>query len=378
MSMLGGFVTSPKLFIGKNKIIDEDGLLSQRIFGPINDYKCICGKLAYSLDRGNMCPKCKVMCDTNELRVKIFGKIKSVFPIIKSTKKHHILKLIGAKNKVILNPIQSDANLSLKKYLAIDGNGEKVKIVDNIKEPNYYVVPLRITGIYSFILVLKYLRNNFLNQMPVVDTINEFFEKEYITNEIKVLPPEIRPVIPDPKNPKSFIVSEVNKHYTSLLQLNKANNLYASNIPVDEEYWLGMIDVNFRNQIHDEIVEFTIMDYDVTTSKYQFYVDVIYDTIFDIISKKKGFIRSTILSKTIEFSARTVIVVDPSIEPYQIRVSKKILFKLWKLQFIHYLTNVKKIEYDECFERIVTKKYEEVADIFNEFCDWFCSNEYNI
>jgi len=372
MQSLGGYVTSPKMFIGRNNIIDEDGLMSQRIFGPISSYKCLCGKLSMSLDRGKICPNCGVICESKNLRVKTFGKIKLIFPIIHINKITKLKKIFKNKVEKIIDPIFSDSTRSEKLYLGLTPKGDNIKIIEDFHDKKYYVIPLRITGIYSFVLCLKYIVNNFKGQISIADEISNLFDDNVISDVMMVLPPEIRPVVSDPKKPTTLRVTPVNKHYTSLLQLNKSFSMIKSNIEIDEENWLKMIDVNFREQLNEEIVELGIIEYDEITSRYQYYSNLVYETVYELISKKKGFIRSLILSKTLEFSARSVIRAEPGIEPYQIKVSKKILYKLWRLHFIHYLTNIKEIDYDVCFEEIVSKDYEDVKNLFDEFLEWFC------
>ncbi len=368
---LGGYVTSPKMFIGKQNTIDEAGLLSQRIFGPVNSFKCSCGKLSLRIDRGKTCETCGVKCDSNNLRVVTFGKIQTVFPVIKLNKLIRFQKIFGTKIKDILDPINSDRNMSLEKYIAITPDGETIQIVSEVHHASLYILPLRITGIYSLILGIKYLINNFLNDLPIISKLKELFDENVISHEIKVLPPEIRPVIIDQTKTNTVRITKVNKHYTSILQLNKSNQLIQSNIPVDEEYWWGLIDTNFRLQNNEQIIEYGIMEYDRITSRYQYYSDLIYESIFEIISKKEGFIRSLVLSKTIDFSARSVVRSDISVKPYQVKVSKKILFKLWKLHFTYYLCNIEKMDYDRVLEKYMTKEYYEIKDKFNDFLNWF-------
>ncbi len=374
MTYLGGFVTSPKMFIGSNHIIDEEGLLSQKIFGPIESYKCQCGKLKLNMDKGQICKVCNVISANKNLRVKTSGRIKLLFPVVKPNKIKYITDLFTSKVSPILDPIVSDTNLSVERYISISPSGEKVDIVTEITHRTQYILPLRITGIYSFILGIKYLINNFIDQLPIVEKLQKLFDDKIIVYELKVLPPDIRPVFVDREKVNTVRVTEVNKHYTSILNLNKSNQLIQANIPADEELWLGMIDVNFRSQNQEQIIEYGIMEYDQITSRYQYYTNLIYRSIFDIISKKEGFIRSLILSKTIDFSARTVIRSDISIKPYQISVSRRILYKLWKLQFIYFLTKIKGLAYDNAFENFVTKKYDEVKEDFNEFIDWYMGN----
>lgn len=93
---------------------------------------------------------------------------------------------------------------------------------------------------------------------------------------------------------------------------------------------------------------------------------------------KEGMIRSSILGKTIEFSARAVVCVDPSLKAYEIRVSKKILRRLWMPYFLHYLTAVKKLDYSYCFDKIMLKEDEngeQISKYFDEFLNWFCDKE---
>ncbi len=371
VSGLGGYVTSPKMFIGKQNTIDESGLLSQKIFGPVNSYKCACGRLSLKIDREKTCDVCGVKCGSNNLRVVTFGKLETIFPIIKLNKINRIHKLFGSKVKDILDPINNDRNMSLEKYVGISPDGESVEIVSNINHNTCYVLPLRITGIYSLILIMKYLINNFIDDLPIVSEFKKLFDDNIITHQIKVLPPEIRPVIIDQSKENTVRITKVNKHYTSILQLNKSNRLIQTNIPIDEEYWIGLIDTNFRLQNNEQIIEYGIMEYDRITSRYQYYSDLIYESIFEIISKKEGFIRSLILSKTIDFSARTVVRSDISVKPYQVKVSKKILFKLWKLHFTYYLCNIEKLDYDKVLEQYMTKEYYEIKDKFNDFLNWF-------
>ena len=78
---LGGYVTSARDFIGKHRKIDQDGLFSEQIFGPVNSYKCACGNYnSKVLFNGKICPKCGVMCTNSDVRNESFGKIKLVFP----------------------------------------------------------------------------------------------------------------------------------------------------------------------------------------------------------------------------------------------------------------------------------------------------------
>lgn len=372
---LGGYCKSPNLFIRNTSRPDPDGILSETIFGPIKSYRCSCGSLSSrALDGGKICPKCGVVCDNNNLRLSTFGKIKTVFPFIKPTKRVNLLKLIGKENKQLLDPLQADASAALSRYISIKIDESEFKIVNDISTitPGWIYIPFRITGIYSLYFVLKYLYSTI-----GIELFKPIFEENYFTTELSILPPEIRPIFKDPKKPNEVIRVEVNDYYISVLNLNKRNEIFSTSISTDEDSWIEIINYNLKNGLHnEEIVEAMSIEYDRLTALYQFYIDEIYKWAFSTLSGKRGLIRSSILSKTIEFSARTVVVVDPSLPPHEIKVSKKILYKLWMPYFLWWLCTVtKRMSYDDALYKIAAQEYYVNKDLFNEFCDWFCNTD---
>jgi DNA-directed RNA polymerase subunit beta' len=367
-SSLGGFVTSPKGLIGKNQEIDEKGIFSQRIFGPIHSFRCKCGNLKTQvLDSGKICPKCGVICGPNSLRLKTFGKIKLVFPVIKPTKRLKFNKITGKANKTLLEPKFADASKSESRYLAVQKDGLRLLIVNTLEHTNnYYTIPFRITGIYSFILALKYVAH-YLQ----LDVAKKLFDDEFIMYKLRIIPPDLRMAKIDPER-QEVRMPKINDFYTSILNLNKSHGALLVNLEADEESWLEQINTNVREALWDqEIVEAAIMEMDSIAARYQYFINQIYQEVYDQLSGKLGLIRSSILGRTIEFSARSVIRVDPSLKPYEIKVSKKILFKLWHPYFLNYLSQVKGLDFDFCFDNISSKNYDDNKDLFNEFCDWF-------
>lgn len=368
MGTFGGEVTNHKMFT-KKFVYTPDGLFSESIFGPERDYCCACGKLSSkSLDVGKLCDKCGVMCISKDARLTTFGKITLTLPIFKPTKKKFLKKITGNQHKYLLDSRRADATVVTARYLAISPDGTKLWITNSPKDSQNYILPLRITGIYSFILALKYVA-----EYLKLDVAKELFDKEYITNVIKVLPPEIRPVIRDPKKQDAIRVTKITKIYTSLLILNKIH----TNIKmVKEDYeteWLKIINVNFKKSVvegvFEEIVDQMIQEYDRISAKYQSYVDNLYSEVFDLICGKYGFIRSSILGKTIEFSGRSVITINPSLPPYKIKVSKKILYKLWFPYFLHFLQKKHpEFNFIELFDKFVqSTDYKDNKELFNEF-----------
>ncbi len=373
---LGGFVTSPNIFNKGTQSPDPCGILSECVFGPIVDYKCTCKTLkSRTLDKGKTCVKCGVVCESSKLRLTTLGQIKLLFPIIKPTKIQHIYKLLNKDHKQLLDIEQSDANIVLTRYIIVKNDLKQTKIVTSLNNipSGYKSVPYRISGIYSLIYVLKYCAN-VLN----VKHIKELFDKQYIIDIVYVIPPDIRPIVAAPNKINELRRVEVNDNYISILNLNKRYNLMSASILDDEKTWNDLVTYNINNGLqHEEIIENMSIEYDRLTALYQRHVNKIYDWAYKALSNKKGLIRNSILGKTIEFSARGVVTINPALKAYEIEVSKKILYKLWMPYFLHWICTIKQnLEYDDAFYNVATEEYEENKELFDEFCEWFTKETY--
>lgn len=374
-NVLGGYVTSPKSFIGKYRKIDQSGLFSEQIFGPTHSHCCACGNYnSRVLYDGKTCPKCGVICASNSMRYDVFGKIKTVFPVIKPSKRDKVLKIIKNRNKMIIDPIRADYISAITKFVAVKIDKSKIQIVDNLTPiPDYLTIPFRITGIYSLYLCFKFIDTYFK-----VPEVTEIFENEYITHEIKVLPPNLRIITYD-ESKKEERVPKINKFYTCILNLNKTNEIYQSNLHLDEQDWLDKIRTSIKERILDQdIVEPTILEFDMQTAHYQWWTNEIYRMVYEELSGKVGLIRSSILGRNIEFSARTVVTVDPSLPPYQVKVSHKILKRLWMPYFIYYLTRIKGLDCDYCYENLLlneTSNIDMYNNLFSQFLTWMMEEQ---
>ena len=315
-----------------------------------------------------ICPNCNVLCANSETRYEVFGKIKLLLPIIKPTKKKLIAKKIK-NSKILLNPIKADYLVSTKRYLGIKNDKSELIIADNLHSKQYLIIPFRITGIFSLYLALKYIKIYFN-----IDKVHSIFDENYIVNEVQVIPPSLRSVYFDEVT-RRMQSPLINSYYAKLLAYNDKYTDIVNTINDDTNIWIGMIHNLFKNKIFDqEIVLSHIIDYDLRTARYQYWIDKIYDDIISQLSGKDGLIRSSILGRTVEFSARSVIRCDPSLNPYEIKVSKNILKKLWNPYFIYYLINEREVDYDMYFEDMISienGKKSKFDHYFDDFLKWF-------
>jgi len=375
MSELGGFVTDHRDFRGRTHTNRETpgGLFSQIIFGPKQDYRCSCGNLNNIRTENQVCPKCNVICASSSIRFTQFGKIKTVFPFIKPTKTNIVTRKLGKLSKLIIDPYKSDINSINTRYLAVSYDKSELKIVKQLNNSTgFLVIPFRITGIYSLYIVLKFCADHL--KVPIA---MEFINDEYFINILKVIPPNIRMFSIDQSKDK-VRSPYINKLYTSVLNCNKINAPFASYLQDTEKQIIDKILTTVKMKIFDQdIIESEILEYDVKAHQYQQTINSIYSNIYDLLSGKNGMIRGESLSKAVEFSARSVIKIDPSLKAYQVRVSQVILQELWGPQFLYWLTKYKKLDYIYCYDRILIEnnRTDEYYELFNEFLTWFSQPE---
>lgn len=365
-------VTSANLFLDNNcEKIDEEGLLSQKIFGPKTSYKCACGHLSSKTQHaGKRCPKCGVLCTDSFIRYTTFAKIILPFPIFKPTYKNlKILKGITGKFKYLLDTKQTDLALNNKVYLKYDSKTDKLKVVDTY---NFNTcIPLCIKGLYSFYLALCVASQTFNSQTARLLIENCF------SYELLVTPPESRPVYKQYKQGQiSVIKSEINRYYSNLLKLCSYDwTSLVSNPQQIRDNYIQMIESSLYS---DPVEDAEMVFYDSAISKYQRYTNKIYETIIDSLSAKKGIIRKDFLGKSIDFCSRSHVIIDPSLKAYEIKMPRTNFVRLWFIEYIQFLLKCKNIKIDEILlsvkltESKITSRYPEYID---EFIDYMFSSK---
>ena len=249
-------VTSPKLFTDNNfERIDEEGLLSQKIFGPLRSWHCSCGLLrTKTLHSGQTCNRCGVKCTTSDLRHSTFAKIVLPFPIYKNTHKSRSkFRKIIRNAKYIIDPLQADLSITAENYLNIEAKSGKVYIVDTYDLDS--CIPIKITGIYTFYLALlagyKLLGSNICE-----DIIENIFDYELI-----ITPPGTRYVFIKSENGiKQMISHDLNIHYGAILRLCEFD-------------WNQVKDPKDHEQIYLEIIKYHLNHPNPVESKELLYCD---------------------------------------------------------------------------------------------------------
>lgn len=278
-------VTSPKLYIDKHfKVPDPNGILSQRIFGPLTNYRCECGKYSTKILYNNLrCDVCGVLCTHSNIRYTTFAKIKLHFKIIKKQSIPIFQKWLKNK-KFILDPLQRDLYTSIGIYLKYIPIDDEIEIQDHYNPNDSLILPLSITGIYTLYLGL-YCIQTLYGSLKAKSLLNHF------TDEILVTPPGTRPslitdTVGTKKGIKTVLSSELDNAYCKLLNVNNHNKEHVVRSNIENYYKMICTSINLNTGI--AISDDELKLFDEVTSFYQYSYNQIYETINQLLTGKTG------------------------------------------------------------------------------------------
>jgi DNA-directed RNA polymerase beta' subunit len=308
-------ITSQKIHISnKQEKFHEEGLYSEQIFGPVQKFKCQCGKLFGKMNAGKVCDNCGVLCGDTEGRSNIFAKI--VFPdgiyIVNPIFKTILQQIFGQNAvKSLLSKRDYQTNKEFPYYFSL----EKHKL---LKESKMKATEKRIETPISDIITLKEIYD-IIRNMPEYKAYFESFVVDpkfldfIFIDYVLVIPPNSRQIIKI--SPTKILPHPITKCYSQILK----NRLKSS----------GVSDQLFK--ANPEYFGYTVY-------KYQSLVDEIYETILEFnFQKKESYIREALTGKTVEFSQRAVIIPNPALRPYQIGLHTEAVKKIFLPELLYYL-----------------------------------------
>jgi len=323
-------ITTNKIYAKKG--FHQNGLFSEKIFGPVRTCTCACGVYWGRSKIGEKCATCGVEIGYSSLRRTKFAKIGLPFPVMNPIMYYLILKAgkttIG---NVIHSMIFDDSVMGYyydektKKYIVV-----KTPAIDTEMEelPEGVVLYSGPTGIYE-------LTKHEADKNKETNTswlyIYENIDKFFMTNVI-VCPPEFRPVS---KTKDVQMRDKMNEFYMTILNFSM---MLQNDVSTYENSEIQLI--NFKN------LQRYVFDY--------------YEYVFSKFSKKTGLIRGSILGKRIDFSARAVITPDPSLNLDECSLPYMMILELYKLNIVNRLLEIKNFK-DHRFVR-----YDPTIDFVND------------
>jgi len=364
---------------------ERDGLFCARIFGPIKDYECLCGKYKRMKFRGIICEKCGVEVTLAKVRRERMGHIELASPVahiwfLKSLPSRvglmvdmslkELEKVLYFESYVVLEPGLTD--LKLHQLLNEDQYQQKM---DEFGEDAFSVgigaeavkqmlggIDLQAEGV-KLRADLKETtseakRKKLVKRLKLIESFGESgaHPQWMILDVIPVIPPELRPLVP--LDGGRFATSDLNDLYRRVInrnnRLKRLIELRAPDIIVRNEKRMlqEAVDALFDNGRRGRAI--------TGANKRPL------KSLSDMLKGKQGRFRQNLLGKRVDYSGRSVIVVGPELKLHQCGLPKKMALELFKPFIYSKLEKYGHATTIKAAKRMVEKERPEVWDILEE------------
>lgn len=364
---------------------ERDGLFCARIFGPIKDYECLCGKYKRMKYKGIICEKCGVEVTLTKVRRERMGHIQLAAPVA------HIwfLKSLPSRIGLMMDMTLKDLEkvLYFESYVVTEPGMTPLKPLQLLTEEEFmdaqdqYGVDTFRAGIGAEAMKellsemnLEEMRNDLEEELAETNSeakrkklvkrlklVDAFLESGtrpewMILDVVPVLPPELRPLVP--LDGGRFATSDLNDLYRRVInrnnRLKRLIELKAPDIIVRNEKRMlqESVDALFDNGRRGRVI--------TGTNKRPL------KSLSDMLKGKQGRFRQNLLGKRVDYSGRSVITVGPELKLHQCGLPKKMALELFKpfiynkLEIYGMATTIK------AAKRMVEKERPEVWDILEE------------
>ncbi|MDC3069055.1 DNA-directed RNA polymerase subunit beta' [Candidatus Pelagibacter sp.] len=328
---------------------EKDGLFCARIFGPIKDYECLCGKYKRMKFRGIICEKCGVEVTKSNVRRERMGHINLATPVahiwfLKSLpsrialavdmKLKEIERVLYFENFIVIEPgltgLQKNQLLNeeeLAKYQ--DEFGEEAfsagigaeAVLEMLKNLD---LELERKNLINYIKETKSKVNEerAIKRLKLIESFIETGQKPewMIMTVVPVIPPELRPLVP--LDGGRFATSDLNDLYRRVInrnnRLKRLMDLKAPDIIVRNEKRMlqESVDALFDNGRRGRVI--------TGTGKRPL------KSLAEMLKGKQGRFRQNLLGKRVDYSGRSVIVVGPDLKLHECGLPKKMALELFK------------------------------------------------
>ena len=380
-----GEVTKPETVNYRTFKPEKDGLFCAKIFGPVKDYECLCGKYKRIKYKGIVCEKCGVEVTSSKVRRERMGHIELAAPV------SHIwfLKSLPSRISVLLDimPKYIEKVIYFEMYIVTDGkmtpleNGQLLteEEYNNYKEEygdDAFDAGIGAEAIRKLLadidlekLKIK-LRNDLLEtkselkkskiikRLSIVEAFLESGNKPewMILTVLPVIPPDIRPLVQ--LDGGNFASADLNELYRRVI--NRNNRL-------KKLIELGAPDIIIRNEkrMLQESVD-SLLDNTRSANPVKATNKRALKSLSDMLKGKQGRFRQNLLGKRVDYSGRSVIVVGPNLKLNQCGIPKKMALELFK-PFIYAKLELYGISNGiRHSKRLVENEVKEVWDILEE------------
>ena len=396
-----GEVLKPETINYRTYKPERDGLFCERIFGPVKDYECHCGKYKRIRYKGIVCDRCGVEVTEKKVRRERSGHISLVVPVA------HIWYFRSLPNKIGyllgLPSKKLDAVIYYERYIVIQPGAaaalsghedmakldlltedEYLEIVEKLPrenqfledtDPNKFICKMGAEAIYDLLKELdldslsyelrdrankdssQQRKTEALKRLQVVESFraskNRNRPEWMILKVVPVIPPELRPLVP--LDGGRFATSDLNDLYRRvIIRNNRLKRLIEIKAP----------EVILRNEkrMLQEAVD-SLLDNSRKSSVVKTEANRPLKSLSDSLKGKQGRFRQNLLGKRVDYSARSVIVVGPELKMHECGLPKDMAAELYKPFIIRKLIERGIVKTVKSAKKIVDRKDPIVWDI---------------
>jgi DNA-directed RNA polymerase subunit beta' len=397
-----GEVLKPETINYRTHKPERDGLFCERIFGPVKDYECACGKYKRIRYKGIVCDRCGVEVTEKKVRRDRVGHINLVVPVAHiwyfRSLPNKLGYLLGLPSKKLDMIIYYERYVVIQPGIAHNEDGEPLQTLDFLTEeeyltvldslpaenqyledsdPNKFIAKMGAECLVDLLqridldelsYELRHKANNetskqrkteALKRLQVVEafreaSLNRENKPEWmIMKVIPVIPPELRPLVP--LDGGRFATSDLNDLYRRvIIRNNRLKRLVEIKAP----------EVILRNEkrMLQESVD-SLFDNTRKSSAVKTDANRPLKSLSDSLKGKQGRFRQNLLGKRVDYSARSVIVVGPELKMYECGLPKDMAAELYKPFIIRKLIERGIVKTVKSAKKIIDKKEPVVWDI---------------
>tara|TARA_R110000796_G_scaffold41772_1_gene103327 strand:- start:3288 stop:7586 length:4299 start_codon:yes stop_codon:yes gene_type:complete len=397
-----GEVLKPETINYRTHKPERDGLFCERIFGPVKDYECACGKYKRIRYRGIVCDRCGVEVTEKKVRRDRVGHINLVVPVAHiwyfRSLPNKIGYLLGLPSKKLDMIIYYERYVVIQPGIAKGPEGEEINKMDFLTEeeylnilesvpvenqyledtdPNKFIAKMGAECLIDILARIdldelsyelrhkantetsKQRKTEALKRLQVVESLRESQENRenkpewMIMKVIPVIPPELRPLVP--LDGGRFATSDLNDLYRRvIIRNNRLKRLVEIKAP----------EVILRNEkrMLQESVD-SLFDNTRKASAVKTESNRPLKSLSDSLKGKQGRFRQNLLGKRVDYSARSVIVVGPELKLFECGLPKDMAAELYKPFVIRKLIERGIVKTVKSAKKIIDKKEPVVWDI---------------
>jgi len=382
-----GEVKKPETINYRTYRSEKDGLFCERIFGPERDWECFCGKYKGMKHKGIICDRCGVKVTHSRERRKRMGHINLAAPVVHiwffkampsrlgnllNMKVSDLEKVIYFQEYVVINPGEAEAAGIKKQELLTEEEYREL----HEQYPDSFEADMGAEAVKKLLMDLdldevsatlrqdlrethsEQKRKDYIKRLKIVEAIRNSNNKPewMVLDVIPVIPPDLRPLVLLQSG--NFATSDLNDLYRRVInrnnRLKKLMELHAPEVIIRNEKRMlqQSVDALFDN----ERCKRSVLGSSNRPLK----------SLTDMIKGKQGRFRENLLGKRVDYSARSVIVVGPSLKLHQCGLPKKIALELFQPFIIRRLKDLGYVDTIKSAKKMLERKDEEVWDILDE------------